>query len=75
MGVVIVFFFKSYKRARLPYFHYFNTLNELEEQISSTIAAVFLETPTNPLMTEIDVSAVAEIAHQVNALLIVDNTF
>ena len=26
-------------------------------------------------MTEIDVSAVAEIAHQVNALLIVDNTF
>lgn len=68
-------FFEELQARQIAYFHYFNTLNELEEQISSTIAAVFLETPTNPLMTEIDVSAVAEIAHQVNALLIVDNTF
>ena len=39
MGVVIVF--EELQARQIAYFHYFNTLNELEEQISSTIAAVF----------------------------------
>ena len=38
-GVVIVF--EELQARQIAYFHYFNTLNELEEQISSTIAAVF----------------------------------
>lgn len=37
--------------------------------------AVFVETPTNPLMWITDLSAAAEAAHQAGALLIVDNTF
>ncbi len=37
--------------------------------------AVLVETPTNPLMRITDISAAAEIAHQHDALLIVDNTF
>ena len=36
---------------------------------------VWLETPTNPLMTVSDISAVAKIAHAGGAELIVDNTF
>lgn len=36
---------------------------------------VWLETPTNPLLKTTDIAAVAEKAHAVGALLVVDNTF
>jgi len=36
---------------------------------------VFVETPTNPLMQLVDLSAVTEIAHRHGALMVVDNTF
>ncbi|HXG58943.1 MAG TPA: cystathionine gamma-synthase [Thermoanaerobaculia bacterium] len=36
---------------------------------------VFLETPTNPMMTITDIAACAEIAHAAGALVVVDNTF
>ncbi|MFN8020484.1 MAG: cystathionine gamma-synthase [Acidimicrobiales bacterium] len=36
---------------------------------------VWLETPTNPLLTCIDIEAVAAIAHEHGALVVVDNTF
>jgi cystathionine beta-lyase/cystathionine gamma-synthase len=36
---------------------------------------VFLETPTNPMMTVTDLAACAEVAHQGGALVVVDNTF
>ncbi|HEX7807868.1 MAG TPA: cystathionine gamma-synthase [Thermoanaerobaculia bacterium] len=36
---------------------------------------VFLETPTNPMMTITDIAACAELAHANGALLVVDNTF
>lgn len=36
---------------------------------------VWLETPTNPLLTIGDISAVAEVAHAAGARLVVDNTF
>ncbi|WP_432503634.1 cystathionine gamma-synthase [Kineococcus arenarius] len=36
---------------------------------------VWLETPTNPLLTIGDIAAIAEIAHAAGALLVVDNTF
>ena len=35
---------------------------------------VWLETPANPLMHVVDIAAVADIAHNKNALLVVDNT-
>ena len=37
--------------------------------------AVWVETPTNPLMAVADIAAIAEIAHALGALVIVDNTF
>jgi cystathionine gamma-synthase len=36
---------------------------------------VWLETPTNPLLTCIDIEAVAAVAHEHGALVVVDNTF
>ncbi len=36
---------------------------------------VWLETPTNPLLTCVDIEAVADIAHDRGALCVVDNTF
>ena len=36
---------------------------------------VWLETPTNPLLTCIDIEAVASVAHAHGALVVVDNTF
>jgi cystathionine gamma-synthase len=36
---------------------------------------VWLETPTNPLLTCLDIEAIAEVAHAHDALVVVDNTF
>ncbi|BDZ59187.1 cystathionine gamma-synthase [Barrientosiimonas endolithica] len=36
---------------------------------------IWLETPTNPLLGIADIAAIAEIAHEAGALLVVDNTF
>jgi cystathionine gamma-synthase len=38
-------------------------------------AMVWLETPTNPLLTCVDIEAVAAVAHEHGALVVVDNTF
>ncbi len=37
--------------------------------------AVWVETPTNPLLTVADIAVLADIAHAAGALLVVDNTF
>lgn len=42
---------------------------------SENTKAVYLETPTNPMMNVTDISALAEEVHRRGALLIVDNTF
>ncbi len=53
----------------------FTDKQEVEKLITSQTKAIFLETPTNPLMQETDISFVAEIAKTHGLLLIVDNTF
>lgn len=53
----------------------FEHLSEVEAEITSETKAIFIETPTNPLLTEIDLEAVAELTRKHNLLLIVDNTF
>lgn len=56
---------------------YVNTSNtdEIERKITPQTKAIFLETPTNPLMQQTDIAAVAKIAKAHGLLLIVDNTF
>jgi len=49
--------------------------SKLEQLMKPETKAIFVETPSNPMMKVTDLSAVAEIARKHNLLLIVDNTF
>ncbi len=48
---------------------------DIAKHITPKTKAVYIETPTNPMMNVTDIAAAAEIAHNAGALLIVDNTF
>lgn len=48
---------------------------DIKTYIKPNTKAIFIETPTNPMMNVIDIQKTAEIAHAHNLLLIVDNTF
>jgi cystathionine gamma-lyase len=50
-------------------------LDQIRDAIRPTTRLVHVETPTNPMMRLTDLAAAAEIAHEVGALLSVDNTF
>lgn len=50
-------------------------LSVLEDALRSDTRAIFIETPTNPLLRILDIETIARIAHESSALLIVDNTF
>lgn len=39
------------------------------------VAALYIESPANPLMTVTDIAAAAQLAHEAGKLVIVDNTF
>ncbi|HEY6218074.1 MAG TPA: cystathionine gamma-synthase [Pyrinomonadaceae bacterium] len=58
-------------------FDYVDTSDSLnvEAAIKSNTKMVFLETPTNPIMTVTDLKEVSEIAHRAGARVICDNTF
>jgi cystathionine beta-lyase len=45
------------------------------EHLDNSVKAIFLETPTNPLMGITDISRISDIARQRGLLTIVDNTF
>ncbi len=49
--------------------------DDIEAAIQENTKAVYIETPTNPMMNVSDISAIAKIAEKHNLLLIVDNTF
>ena len=48
---------------------------EVASRIKENTRAIYLETPSNPMMKVSDIKAIAQIAHENRALLIVDNTF
>lgn len=48
---------------------------DVEQYVKENTKAVFIETPTNPMMNVVDIRRVSEIAKKHNILLIVDNTF
>ena len=53
-----------------------NQTKDIEAALKKTkAAAVFIETPTNPLMDVTDIETVSALAHRYHALSIVDNTF
>ncbi len=50
-------------------------LDIVEKSITESTRLVFVETPTNPVLSVTDIAAVAKAAHSRNALMAVDNTF
>ena len=50
-------------------------LDQWQKAMRPNTKTCFLESPTNPTLEVIDIAAVAEIAHQAGARLIVDNVF
>jgi cystathionine beta-lyase/cystathionine gamma-synthase len=47
----------------------------LREHLDDNTRIVWVESPSNPLLNIVDIRAAAEAAHEVGAILIVDNTF
>ena len=58
-------------------FTYVDTSNidAVRKAMRDNTRIVYLETPTNPMMTITDLAACSEVAHQKGALVVVDNTF
>jgi cystathionine gamma-synthase len=56
-------------------FSYASNLENIKKEITPATKAVFIETPTNPMMNVINIAAVAKITQEKGLLLIVDNTF
>ncbi|GHO43443.1 cystathionine gamma-synthase [Ktedonospora formicarum] len=52
-----------------------NQVADYEKAIRPNTKLIWLETPTNPLLSLVDIRAVAEIAHRHHIFLVVDNTF
>jgi cystathionine gamma-synthase len=50
-------------------------LETVENALTRGPGLVWVETPTNPLLKIVDIAAIAERAHSVGAVVVVDNTF
>ena len=50
-------------------------LAETERELARGAAAVWIESPTNPLMNLVDLRAMADLTHRFGAIAICDNTF
>ncbi len=50
-------------------------LGAWQEALARPTAMVLLESPSNPMLDIVDISAVAELAHAAGALVVVDNVF
>lgn len=58
-------------------FHYVSMgdIDNVERLINKKTRMIWLETPTNPMLNIIDIKAIAELSHDKNIVLAVDNTF
>jgi cystathionine gamma-lyase/cystathionine beta-lyase/cystathionine gamma-lyase/homocysteine desulfhydrase len=69
-------FERVFTRYRLT-FSYVDTsrLDEVERAVTDSTRMLFVETPSNPILTLTDLRAAADLAHRHNLRLVVDNTF
>jgi cystathionine beta-lyase/cystathionine gamma-synthase len=58
-------------------FTYVNTsdISAVEKAVRTNTRMVFVETPTNPIMSITDIRAVSDVAHRTDCRVVVDNTF
>ncbi len=52
-----------------------STVDDVRAKMAEGTRIVWVETPTNPLLAIADIAALAQLAHDRGALLVVDNTF
>ncbi|WP_411342506.1 bifunctional cystathionine gamma-lyase/homocysteine desulfhydrase [Paenibacillus sp. WLX1005] len=50
-------------------------LEAVKQAIQPNTKAIYIETPTNPLLKVTDIRAISDIGHEHNLLVVVDNTF
>ncbi len=50
-------------------------LDLIQKTIKNNTKMIFIETPTNPMMRVADIAEICELAHNIGALVVVDNTF
>lgn len=50
-------------------------LELLKNKIKENTKMIFIETPTNPMMRVADIEEISKIAHNIGAIVVVDNTF
>ncbi len=69
--------FESVLASKQIHAHYVDLRNlaKFSEALAAAPKAVWVESPTNPLMNLVDIQAVSDLAHQHGALVICDNTF
>jgi len=70
-------FFDKFSAKKGITFDYVDTsdVEVIKSKITSNTKAIFIETPTNPMMRITDIAAVAELTKNTDILLVVDNTF
>lgn len=57
-------------------FELIENINHLtEDDLTQNVKAIFIETPSNPLLRVTDIERIAKLAHEKDILIIVDNTF
>lgn len=67
---------KVFKRFGISYSMVDTTdITKFRETMTNSYKAVLIETPTNPLLGISDIRIISQIAHEYNAIVIVDNTF
>ncbi|HMW05742.1 MAG TPA: PLP-dependent aspartate aminotransferase family protein [Leptospiraceae bacterium] len=70
-------FFQEICKNRNQKFVYVDSSNveNIQKEINKNTKAIFIESPTNPMMKITDIKAVADLAKEKNILTIFDNTF
>ena len=74
-GTVLLFDLVAKKKGLVLDFVDTTDPKALENAMDSTVKAIYIETPSNPMMNVTDIRLCAELAKKHGALLIVDNTF
>ena len=63
------------KKNGIDFSHINCSTEDVESYVKENTKAIYIETPTNPMMNVVDIRKIADIAQKHDLLLIVDNTF
>jgi cystathionine gamma-lyase len=67
--------FESVRKRSMKLSVTYGDLNHLPQLLTPRTRCIWIETPTNPLLTLVDIQAVVQVAREREILVVVDNTF